>query len=44
MWHEARKQEKKLRGMLVNYRRRAERKRNYYNRIVITFFADFYFN
>ncbi|KOX81063.1 CLK4-associating serine/arginine rich protein [Melipona quadrifasciata] len=26
MWHEARKQEKKIRGMLVDYRRRAERK------------------
>lgn len=35
MWHEARKQEKKIRGMLVDYRRRAERRRDYYEKIVI---------
>lgn len=34
MWHEARKQEKKIRGMLVDYRRRAERRRDYYEKIV----------
>ncbi|XP_076301147.1 uncharacterized protein LOC143219160 isoform X1 [Lasioglossum baleicum] len=33
MWHEARKQEKKIRGMLVDYRRRAERRRDYYEKI-----------
>lgn len=36
MWHEARKQEKKIRGMLVDYRRRAERRRDYYEKIVRT--------
>ena len=34
MWHEARKQEKKIRGMLVDYKKRAERRREYYERIV----------
>lgn len=34
MWHEARKQEKKIRGMLVDYRRRAERRQDFYERIV----------
>lgn len=30
MWHEARRQEKKLRGLMVDYKKRAERRRNYY--------------
>lgn len=34
MWHEARKQERKIRGMLVDYRRRAERRRDFYEKIV----------
>lgn len=34
MWHEARKQERKIRGMLVDYKRRAERRREYYEKIV----------
>ncbi|XP_039293217.1 CLK4-associating serine/arginine rich protein [Nilaparvata lugens] len=33
MWHEARKQEKKIRGMLVDYKKRAERRRDYYEKI-----------
>ncbi|XP_067138242.1 CLK4-associating serine/arginine rich protein isoform X2 [Centruroides vittatus] len=33
MWHEARKQEKKIRGMMVDYKRRAERRREYYEKI-----------
>ncbi|XP_015905865.1 CLK4-associating serine/arginine rich protein [Parasteatoda tepidariorum] len=33
MWHEARKQEKKIRGMMVDYKRRAERRRDYYEKI-----------
>ncbi len=33
MWHEARKHEKKLRGLMVDYRRRAERRREFYDRI-----------
>ncbi|CAH1264163.1 CLASRP [Branchiostoma lanceolatum] len=33
MWHEARRQEKKLRGMMVDYRKRAERRREYYEKI-----------
>jgi len=30
MWHQARKQEKKLRCLMVDYKKRAERRRNYY--------------
>lgn len=33
MWHEARRQEKKIRGMMVDYRKRSERRRLYYHRI-----------
>uniref|UniRef100_A0A1L8DGF9 Putative swap mrna splicing regulator n=1 Tax=Nyssomyia neivai TaxID=330878 RepID=A0A1L8DGF9_9DIPT len=33
MWHEARKQERKIRGMLVDYRKRAERRQDFYERI-----------
>lgn len=45
MWHEARKQEKKIRGMLVDYRRRAERRRDYYEKIVRNLLInDFYIN
>ncbi|RWS26840.1 splicing factor: arginine/serine-rich-like protein [Leptotrombidium deliense] len=33
MWHEARKHEKKLRGMMVDYKRRAERRREFYEKI-----------
>lgn len=36
MWHEARKQERKIRGMLVDYRKRAERRQDFYERIVST--------
>jgi arginine/serine-rich splicing factor 16 len=34
MWQEARKQEKKIRGMLVDYRKRADRRKEYYEKIV----------
>lgn len=34
MWNEARKQEKALKGMMVNFQRRAERRREYYERTV----------
>lgn len=34
MWLEARKQEKKIRCMLVDYKRRAERRKDYYEKIV----------
>lgn len=38
MWQEARKQERKIRGMLVDYKRRAERRKDYYEKIVsVTF-------
>jgi arginine/serine-rich splicing factor 16 len=37
MWHEARKQEKKIRGLLVDYQRRAQRRKDYYEKIVSTF-------
>ncbi len=33
MWHEARKQERKIRGIMVNYKRRAERRRAFYERM-----------
>ncbi|MGH0169411.1 UNVERIFIED_CONTAM: hypothetical protein FKN15_073500 [Acipenser sinensis] len=33
MWHEARKHERKLRGMMVDYKRRAERRRELYEKI-----------
>lgn len=42
MWQEARKQEKKIRGMLVDYRRRAERRQDFYERIV-SWFAEIHF-
>ncbi|XP_037088283.1 CLK4-associating serine/arginine rich protein-like [Pollicipes pollicipes] len=32
MWHEARKQERMVRGMIVDYRKRAERRRNFYEK------------
>ena len=34
MWHEARKQEKKLREAMIDYQRRAERRREHYAKIV----------
>lgn len=37
MWHEARKQEKMIRGMIVDYRRRAERRKDFYEKIVSYF-------
>lgn len=37
MWHEARKQERKIRGMLVDYRKRAERRQDFYEKIVSVF-------
>ncbi|XP_063228768.1 CLK4-associating serine/arginine rich protein-like isoform X2 [Bacillus rossius redtenbacheri] len=33
MWHEARKQEKKIRGIMVDYKKRAERRRDFYEKI-----------
>eukprot|EP00731_Ephydatia_muelleri_P022117 Em0014g708a len=32
MWHEARKQEKKIRGVMIDFQRRAERRREHYER------------
>lgn len=34
MWHEARKQEKKIRVAMVDYQRRAERRREHYEKMV----------
>ena len=34
MWQEARKQEKRIRGMMVDHKKRAERRREYYEKIV----------
>lgn len=39
MWHEARRQERKIRGMLVDYRKRAERRRDFYEKIVSLFIS-----
>ena len=36
MWHEARRQEKRIRGLMVDYMKRADRRREYYERIVST--------
>jgi len=33
MWHEARKQEKKIRGLMVDFKRRADRRREFYEKI-----------
>ena len=47
MWAEARKQEKKVRGIMVDHKKRAERRREYYEKIVrfsgfpISFFFSF---
>ena len=32
MWHEARRQERMVKGMIVDYRKRAERRRNFYEK------------
>ena len=37
MWAEARKQEKKIRGILVDHKKRAELRREYYEKIVSLF-------
>lgn len=34
MWHEARKQEKKLKGIMIDYKRRAERRQAFYQKMV----------
>ena len=34
MWHEARRQERKIRGMMVDYKKRAQRRKDYYEQIV----------
>lgn len=34
MWQEARKQEKKLRGIMIDYKKRAERRQAYYTKMV----------
>ena len=34
MWQEARKQEKFIRGVMVDYKRRAERRKGFYDKIV----------
>lgn len=33
MWHEQRKEEKRIKGMMVDKRKRAERRRDYYEKI-----------
>lgn len=34
MWHEARAQEKRLRGFMVDQHKRADRRRKYYEKVV----------
>ena len=34
MWQEARKQEKAIRGMMIDFQKRAERRKAYYQRMV----------
>lgn len=34
MWHEARKQERKIRGLMVDYKKRADRRKEFYEKIV----------
>jgi arginine/serine-rich splicing factor 16 len=41
MWHEARKQEKKIRGMIVDFRKRADRRKEFYERIVSVLYVVF---
>jgi len=36
MWHEARRQERKIRVMMVDYQKRADRRRQFYEQIVCT--------
>jgi hypothetical protein len=45
MWHEARKQEKKIRCIMIDHKRRAERRKVFYEKIVIifSFFFDIFF-
>ncbi|KAK7507076.1 hypothetical protein BaRGS_00001927 [Batillaria attramentaria] len=33
MWHEARRQERKIRGLMVDYKRRADRRKEFYEKI-----------
>ncbi|GFS04215.1 CLK4-associating serine/arginine rich protein [Elysia marginata] len=33
MWHEARRQERKIRGIMVDFKRRADRRREFYEKI-----------
>lgn len=33
MWHEARRQERKIRGLMVDFKKRADRRREYYEKI-----------
>lgn len=42
MWQEARKQEKFIRGVMIDYKRRAERRKGFYDKIVITQNEYFY--
>ena len=34
MWQEAKKQEKAIRGIMIDYKRRAERRKGFYDKIV----------
>lgn len=41
MWFEARRQEKKLKNIMIDHKKRAERRRQFYERIVSSFLAFF---
>ena len=44
MWQEARKQEKKLRGIMIDFKKRAERRHAYYAKMVINIYRIFFPN
>ena len=44
MWQEARKQEKKLRGIMIDFKKRAERRHAYYAKMVINIYHIFFPN
>jgi hypothetical protein len=42
MWQEARKQEKAIRGMMIDFQKRAERRKAYYQRMLVIWFLSFF--
>ena len=44
MWHEARQQEKKIREVMVDFQKRAERRREHYEKMVDNFCNLMYYH